>query len=267
MRAGAEAKAALVAGNLRMVVALAKRYRWSGVPLADLFQEGVLGLLRAAERFDWRLGTPFSAYAAWWVRHAIARAVRDARVGVHLPDRQWKALRRLRRARLADPRAGIEELARAAGVDPEEAERLLPLLGTPASLTFGVAGVLGPFAGALGDRFDRRRVMIWSEAVAASFFVLMALVDGPAVLIALAFGSAIAELPFFSASRAAIPNLVEGGGGRRLGQRSRHGRGPGRDRARPADRGAARVHHLGVSDRVRASGGDRIERGFRFVVR
>lgn len=139
VRAGAEAKAALVAGNLRLVVALAKRYRWSGVPLADLFQEGVLGLLRAAERFDWRLGTPFSAYAAWWVRHAIARAVRDARVGVHLPDRQWKALRRLGRARLADPRAGIEELARAAGVDPEEAERLLPLLGTPASLDAPVA--------------------------------------------------------------------------------------------------------------------------------
>lgn len=75
-------------------------------------------------------------------------------------------------------------------------------------LTFGVAGVLGPFAGALGDRFDRRRVMIWSEAVAASFFVLMALVDEPAALIGLAFGSAVAELPFFSASRAAIPNLV-----------------------------------------------------------
>lgn len=125
-------------------------------------------------------------------------------------------------------------------------------------LTFGVAGVLGPFAGALGDRFDRRRVMIWSGAVAASFFVLMALVDGPAVLIALAFGSAVAELPFFSASRAAIPNLVEGEedvawanslvtvgvqAGIALG---------------PLIGGAARVHHLGVSDRVRASGGDRI---------
>jgi MFS family permease len=76
-------------------------------------------------------------------------------------------------------------------------------------LTFGVAGVLGPFAGALGDRFDRRRVMIISEAVSAVFFAAMALVDTPVWLILLAFGSAIAELPFFSASRAAIPNLVE----------------------------------------------------------
>ncbi len=76
-------------------------------------------------------------------------------------------------------------------------------------LTFGVAGILGPFAGALGDRFDRRKVMIWSEALASAFFVGMVFVDTPRLLIALAFGSAITELPFFSASRAAIPNLVE----------------------------------------------------------
>jgi MFS family permease len=77
-------------------------------------------------------------------------------------------------------------------------------------LTFGVAGILGPFAGALGDRFDRRKVMIWAEALASCFFVGMVFVDDPGLLIALAFGSAITELPFFSASRAAIPNLVEG---------------------------------------------------------
>jgi MFS family permease len=76
-------------------------------------------------------------------------------------------------------------------------------------LTFGVAGILGPLGGALGDRFDRRTVMIVSEAVAASFFLAMAFVDSTGILIALAFGSAIAELPFFSSSRAAIPNLIE----------------------------------------------------------
>jgi MFS family permease len=76
--------------------------------------------------------------------------------------------------------------------------------------TFGVAGILGPFAGALGDRFDRRRVMIISEAVAAAFFAAMVFVDDPVWLIALAFGAAVAEQPFLSASSAAIPNLAHG---------------------------------------------------------
>jgi MFS family permease len=76
-------------------------------------------------------------------------------------------------------------------------------------LTFGVAGLVGPLTGALGDRFNRRTVMIWSEAISAFFFAAMVFARDPGLLIALAFGSAIAELPFFSASRAAIPNLVE----------------------------------------------------------
>jgi MFS family permease len=75
-------------------------------------------------------------------------------------------------------------------------------------LTFGVAGLVGPFTGALGDRFNRRTVMIWSEAISAVFFAAMIFAKDPGLLIVLAFGSAIAELPFFSASRAAIPNLV-----------------------------------------------------------
>jgi len=76
-------------------------------------------------------------------------------------------------------------------------------------LTFGVAGIVGPFGGALGDRFDRRVVMIVSEAVSTVFFVAMAFAHTPTLLILFAFGSALAEIPFFTASRAAIPNLVE----------------------------------------------------------
>ncbi len=79
-------------------------------------------------------------------------------------------------------------------------------------LTFGVAGIFGPFAGVLGDRYDRRWVMVWSEAAGAVMFLAMALVAGgqaTGLLIALAFGAAIAEQPFFSSSRAAIPNLID----------------------------------------------------------
>jgi MFS family permease len=76
-------------------------------------------------------------------------------------------------------------------------------------LTFGVVGIMGPLTGHLGDRFDRRTVMIVAEAVAAAFFLAMALVDVTWLLVALAFGSAIAESPFWSASAAAIPALAE----------------------------------------------------------
>jgi MFS family permease len=76
-------------------------------------------------------------------------------------------------------------------------------------LTFGVAGIVGPFGGALGDRFDRRKVMIVAEGVSAAFFAAMAFAHAPIVLILLAFGSALAEIPFFTASRASIPNLVD----------------------------------------------------------
>lgn len=76
-------------------------------------------------------------------------------------------------------------------------------------LTFGITGIIGPLTGVLGDRYDRRIVMVWSEAAAAVVFGIMAFVDSPGWLIGLAFASAIAESPFYSASRAAIPNLVE----------------------------------------------------------
>jgi MFS family permease len=76
-------------------------------------------------------------------------------------------------------------------------------------LTFGVVGILSPLTGHFGDRFDRRKVMMISEIVAAGVFFAMAFVDAPKPLIALAFVSAMAEAPFWSASSAAIPNLVE----------------------------------------------------------
>jgi MFS family permease len=76
-------------------------------------------------------------------------------------------------------------------------------------LTFGVVGILAPITGQLGDRFDRRKVMIWSELVAAAAFAVMAFVDRTSILVGFAFISAVAEAPFYSASTAAIPALAE----------------------------------------------------------
>jgi RNA polymerase primary sigma factor len=130
---GREALGTLVTHHLPLVARMTRRYRWSGISTLDLFQEGVLGLIQAAERFDWTRGTPFGAYASWWVRHAMSKAVREATTSVHLSDGQHSVLRRLARARAADPSASWDTLAKRAGVDDQEARNLVPLLGPPVS--------------------------------------------------------------------------------------------------------------------------------------
>src|SRR4051812_28517674 len=88
------AKERMINSNLRLVVHIARRYVGHGVPLGDLIQEGVIGLNRAAEKFDWRKGFKFSTYATWWIRQACQRAVanqsKTIRIPVHVQERRIK---------------------------------------------------------------------------------------------------------------------------------------------------------------------------------
>jgi len=94
------AKERMINCNLRLVVSIAKRYQTQGITLGDLVQEGVLGLIRASEKFDWRKGFKFSTYATWWIRQAVQRGVankaRTIRIPVHVVEREHKVTRAMR---------------------------------------------------------------------------------------------------------------------------------------------------------------------------
>ncbi|WP_424741069.1 sigma-70 family RNA polymerase sigma factor, partial [Klebsiella pneumoniae] len=107
---GVQAKARLVESNMRLVVSIAKAYRSSGIPFEDLIQEGAIGLMTAAERFDPKRGYRFSTYATQWIRQAIGRAVDNKAKSIRLPAHVSESLRKLDKARA--------EMRRELGEDP-----------------------------------------------------------------------------------------------------------------------------------------------------
>jgi RNA polymerase primary sigma factor len=133
------AKRKLIESNLRLVIAIARRYTSTGVPLIDLIQEGNLGLMRAAEKFDYRRGCHFGTYATWWIRQAVSRAAGEQSRLIHLPEHVATRLRKVRRvaARLSqenglDPLP--EQIAAACNIDVDEVINLLGVIEQPVSL-------------------------------------------------------------------------------------------------------------------------------------
>ena len=133
------AKRRLIECNLRLVMSITRNYVNSGVPLLDLIQEGNLGLIRAVEKFDYRMGFKLSTYATWWIRQAVTRAIADQGRTIRLPVHVVDQVRRVMRARRAltqklnrDPLP--EEIAVESGIELKRVHELFDLVEDPVSL-------------------------------------------------------------------------------------------------------------------------------------
>lgn len=161
------ARKRLAEGNLRLVVSLAKHYTGRGVPFLDLIQEGNMGLMRAAEKYDYTMENRFSTYASWWIREAMQRAIdqqsREIRVPVHVAENMkkvQKAAKDLQQTLGRD--ATPAEIAHKLGKTEKEVKEILSYLQSPVSLETPV-GEDGE--NSLGDLVEDKKESTPEEAV------------------------------------------------------------------------------------------------------